>query len=231
MLCLDHIYLGSVRLFHAMEHSTRFSAAYLFQDASMDQAVIGFQSCWISQFWLPSTVRADKAFMVGSFRQFCKDRDIKLAPIPLSRHSFNAIKSKHGIIRSIFFKLSRSYPDALVELLALQAVAISNDLYGNDTLSAFELAKGFTKPVDRNHVRDVLKDIVDAQLQLSARRKMALILKSKSTFEEHGNVRDMVEVYNKTGMGKRSVWSTSKTVLSITMMHDRLLCLERQVSA
>lgn len=145
VVCLDHIYFGILRLFLAMNHSTRLSVAYLIQDASMDQAVVSFKTCWTSPSWLPCSIPADKAFAAGSYCQFCKNRDIKLAPGSVSWHSCYAIESKHGIIRSLILKLSSAYPDASLELLEVQAVAISNDIYGNDTVSAFKLVKGFTK--------------------------------------------------------------------------------------
>ena len=34
--------------------------------------------------------------------------------------------------------------------LAYQAITILNDLYVNDTVSAFEISKKYTKPIDRS---------------------------------------------------------------------------------
>lgn len=214
-VCVDHIFLDSVSIFHVMDLTTRYSAACVVPDTSMDSAVLALETCWISQFWMPTSIRADKAFVAGSFKAFCEGRDIKLSPVPPNRHNTNAIESKHGIIRSIFLKLTNAHPDLPKDLLAQRAVSISNDLYGNDTMSAFELAKGYTKPIDGQNVHKVPDEILDAQLRLAARRKLALILKSKATFENVVNVGDMVEVYNKTGIGKKGIWSTPKIVLSI----------------
>lgn len=103
-------------------------------------------------------------------------------------------------------------------MLAIRAVSISNDLYGNDVLSSFEQAKGYTKPLNGNSPKYIPDEIIEAQENLSAKRKMSIILKSKASIEEHISVGDMIEVYHKTGMNKRGVWSTPKIVLSID--HD-----------
>lgn len=70
--------------------------------------------------------------MVGGFASFCKGRDVKHELVPPSRHSLNAIESKHGIARQILLKLKDAHPDSENKILAVRAVSISNDLYGNN---------------------------------------------------------------------------------------------------
>lgn len=82
------------------------------------------------------------------------------------------------------------------------AALIFNDLYGNDTMSAAKIKNGYRKPIDKQNVLKVLDVILDAQLHLNARRKLALSLKSTDTFKNPVNVGDMIEVYNMTGVGK-----------------------------
>lgn len=218
VVCIDHLYLESVRMFHAMDLVTRYSAAFVVGDATMEKAIHAFESCWINQFWIPDEIKADKAFINKEFEQYCKDRDIKISPIPPQRHSKNAVESKHGIIRSIFLKLQEADPHTDLEMIAVRAVTVSNDLYGNDVLSSFEQAKGYTKPINGNPPKTIPDDIIEAQENLSAKRKLAMILKSKATIEEYVSVGDMIEVYHKTGMKKKGVWSTPKIVLSVD--HD-----------
>lgn len=62
----------------------------------------------------------------------------------------NPIESKHGVIRSVFVRLKEAAgKGANMPKLAYQAVSINNDLHGNDILSFYELAKGFTKPIHK----------------------------------------------------------------------------------
>lgn len=135
--------------------------------------------------------------------------------VPPRRHILNLLESKHGITRSIFLKLSAAEPESKQELLAICAVAISNDHYGNDVMSSFELAKGSTKPVADGSVKLISGDFIDAEERLQSKRKMAFILKSKSTKELNITARDMIEIFNKTGMGKTGTWCAPKNVLAI----------------
>lgn len=149
----------------------------------------------MSQFWLPVSVQGDKAFAHGSFRKFLDESGVSFRLVPPRRHSKNPLESKHGIIRSIYLKLRVADPEGSSELHALRAVAVSNDLYGNDVMSSFELAKGFTKPVADGSVCTIPEDVVDAHNRLQAKRKLALILKSKATTEPHVATGDMIKIF------------------------------------
>lgn len=61
-------------------------------------------------------------------------------------------------------------PNEQKGVLAVRTVSISNDLYGNDLLSSFGLAKGCTKSNNNEMVKAIPEDIVDAQLKPSARK-------------------------------------------------------------
>lgn len=66
-ICVDHFHLDDVRLFHVIDTMTRFSAPFFVPDAPMNHAVMAFESCWLNQFWTPSSIREDKAFMDGFY--------------------------------------------------------------------------------------------------------------------------------------------------------------------
>lgn len=71
-------------------------------------------------------------------------------------------------------------------------------------MSAFESAKGFRSPVAAKPSDTVVPDdIRDARNQLQARRKFALILRSKAVKEVPLSVGDLVEVYQKKEHEKR----------------------------
>ena len=89
-------------------------------------------------------------------------------------------------------------------LAAQQAIRISNDLYGNDTCSAHELFKGFTRPVAPGTLPKIIpKDIVTTRQTLMAKRKLNLILKSKLTSVATVHVGDLAQVYIKLENEKR----------------------------
>lgn len=92
------------------------------------------------------------------------------------------LESKHNIIRSIFLRLSDAGNNH--KIAAMKAVNVSNDLYGNEILSSFELARGFNKPFQSSSQLKVIpNDLVTAQEQLQAKCKLTLILRSIATTE------------------------------------------------
>lgn len=56
---------------------------------------------------------------------------------------------------------------------------------------------------------------MDAQLKLQAKRKLAVILKTKASFDQNVSVGDMTEAHTTTNMNKRGQWSTPKVVLAV----------------
>lgn len=215
VVCLDHFFLESLCILHCMDMATRYSSASIVSSTSLENVIMGFESSWLSQFWLPDAIQADSAFAGSIFKNYLASRGIRLRLVPPRRHSRNPLESKHGIIRSIFLKLCAAEPNTSFDPHAIRSVSISNDLYGNDVMSSYELAKGFTKPIDGASIHPIPDDIASAHNQLQAKRKLALILKSKSSEEIHITPGDLVEVYTVTGMDKKGVWSEPKIVLSI----------------
>lgn len=81
-------------------------------------------------------------------------------------HNKSSLESRHGITRSILLKLKAAYSVFKQELLAIRAAEISNDLYGNDAMSLFELAKESMKPVIDGSVKIIPDGGIDVQERL-----------------------------------------------------------------
>lgn len=134
------------------------------------------------------------------------------------------------MIRSIYLRLKTASPDTNVNILAYKSVAISNDLYGSDTVSAYELAKGFTKTLERRQSPCPLPQYLrNAHDELVAKRKLNLILRSHATSSPPIQVGDMVHVYIKRGLEKGV--NGHNLVLSCPSIRvpARLLYLERVI--
>lgn len=226
VLCVDHFNLDDVLMAHFMDLISRYSAAYIVSSTNLYDAVLGFEAAWVGQFWYPDSIQADKAFQVGDFKQYADKLDIQIRPVPPGRHSKNPIESKHNIIRSIYLRLKEAAgEDFDPKIAAHKSVSISNDLYGNDIMSAFELAKGFTNPVASTpHACIVPDDVREARDKMQARRKLALILRSKAVQELPISVGDMVEVFQKKAHEKRGKWTREKPILSINH-NARSICV------
>ena len=153
---------------HFMDLITWCSSAIVVTTTNLKEAVIALEASWFSQFWYPESIRADKAFQVGAFNEYAEKLGTAIHLVPPGRHSKNAIESKHNIIRGIFLRMKEDAgKDFDPTLTAYKAVSISNDLYGNDTMSAFQMVKGFCNPVAANPIDTVVpEDVRDARDQL-----------------------------------------------------------------
>ena len=101
-------------------------------------------------------------------------------------------------------------------VLVHRAVIVSNDLYGSDTVSAFELAKGSTKPIDSSVPPIVLpQDLADAHEALLNKRRLNLILHSNAVSPPPIKTGDTVQVYYKLEKEKRGRWLSPRTVLEV----------------
>lgn len=109
--CVDHFHLDDVTLSHCMDTATRYSAAYVVESAALNDAVIEFESCWLSQFLRLQAIHADYAFCNGDLAEMLKVCDIKLHEAQPSLHK---------------------------KELTCRAVRVSNDLYGSDVINAYE---------------------------------------------------------------------------------------------
>ena len=124
----------------------------------------------------------DQAFANWEFTEFLSLHGVNARLVPTKRHKKNVTESKHEVIRDIFLRV-KSNNDYFCQIVAaLQAICISNHLYGINTCSAHQLAKKFTHPIVPGILpKIVLKDLVTARETLMTKRNLNLILKSKST--------------------------------------------------
>lgn len=74
---------------------------------------------------------------MGILVHFLEQYGIDLYPFTPRRHQKNTIEPKHGSIYSIFLRLKAANGTVSDDLLAINAIRISNDLYGFDTFSEF----------------------------------------------------------------------------------------------
>lgn len=88
---------------------------------------------------------------------------INFRQVSLHRHSKKLLESKHGILRFIFFLLRDDRRDDSPDISAVRALRFSNDLYGSQVLSSYEMSKVLTHTVgSANHAIPIaLFDEVD----------------------------------------------------------------------
>lgn len=215
VVCIDHLHLSDMRVCHVMDATTRYSVGSVVPDVGIDNAILTLEAHWISPFWAPESIQCDQAFDNSKFKSYLSIYDISPRPIPARRHNKNVLESKHRILRDMFLRLSAHSPEISESLIVQQTFRIANDLYGNDVLSSSELAKGYTRPINKGVRPKILpEEIVTAHEALIAKRKLTLILRSRSTLDTPVSVGDMVQVFIKRDHEKRGKWTSPKLVLS-----------------
>lgn len=173
----------------------------------------GFAATQLGPFWFFNSGRGDQAFQHSCFSKLKKSKEVTTCTVPPWLHSKTILERKHGIITSIRAGISDANPTILQPHAALQATGISNYLYGNSIPTAFDISRGFTRPIYRIPIF-VPSEIKQAQDGLQAKRKLALILHSESiTGSSKFVVGDMVEVLIKRDNDKRGKWSSPQKVI------------------
>ena len=95
-------------------------------------------------------------------------------------------------------RIKTNLPEFSETLAAQQVIRISKDFYGNGFCSSHELAKGFTRPIESGSLpKSMPEDVEKAREILVTKRKLNLILKSKSTTVALVNIGDLVQVFIK----------------------------------
>ena len=217
-VCIDHMFLEDNCVFHIMDSYSRYSVGSVVPSTTMGDAIPIFDAHWISAFWAPDTVLYDRAFNTNVFKSYLSDLWCEMKPIPPRRHNKNVLESKHRIIRDVYLRLKDGQKDQHTpneSLFVQQALRISNNLYGNEVMSAHELAKGYTYPiVIGTSPVPVPDEIVSAQDQLTAKRKLMRIMRSKAVKDEPVAPVDLVEIFIKHDKEKRGSWTSPRPVLS-----------------
>lgn len=217
-VCVDHLHIDDMRILHIMDSATRYSAGAVVQTTNMEDAIIAFDSHWVSQFWTPENVLYDPAFHNEEFKSYLLQLGSECKAIPPRRHNKNVLESKHRVIRDVYLRLkgdSTELSENKGRLLVNMALRITNDLYGSDTMSSFELAKGFTRPaLPGTPPIPIPEEIRAAHENLQAKRKLTLILRSKATTDNVVKAGDLVQVYLKNQKEKRGKWTDPRPVLS-----------------
>lgn len=143
-------------------------------EATLFSVVLSFEEIWMAQFWSSETVQGDQAFAHGEFMSYPREYGIAFRAVPSRRRHKNPLKPKHGVTRSIFLRLQSAQPQKSTSSIALKAMRVSDDLYRSDTANALELAKGFSKPMERGSPPVPLPDnIVEARHELRAKQAHA----------------------------------------------------------
>lgn len=161
-----------------MDTVSRHSAVYITDTHNMAEYMSSFQFSLPNQFWAPENVHDDLALHNEQFNAFCASIGAKYDTVSHCLHHNNHLESKYPWIRLIYLRLKADGAYAPDNLLAYRAVGVRNALYGRDTVSAFEQAKGYMKAIELFGAPNYLPDDIRfAHEKLVEKRTLNLILR------------------------------------------------------
>lgn len=81
ILWYDHFCFCKVLVFHVRGHIKRNSAVLAVGNATIDNAMPAFESCWTRQFLILRAIHVYESFTAESIPHYCKECDRKWAPV------------------------------------------------------------------------------------------------------------------------------------------------------
>lgn len=66
-VCVDHLFLENMRVFHCMDARTRYSTAHVDNSPTLHDAEMEFETSRIAQSWMLVNFQADNPFSAGFF--------------------------------------------------------------------------------------------------------------------------------------------------------------------
>lgn len=151
-----------------MHSVTRYSVGAVVDPVSIVDTIQAFEAHWVGQFWFPNILRGDTSF--NNDRLLVILLEIKANSVPFQQEDItkNPLESKQCIIQDIYIRLRSEESATDATLLAVKAVSFSNDLYGNEIASAFEFARGLTRPLIEGSVVQLPEIVLNGHEELKA---------------------------------------------------------------
>lgn len=110
LVLVDHFWLEEICLVLFMDAYSRYSTAQPVQTKCLSEVFVAFENLWIGQFWPPCAIKGDLAFKYDEFFSLLNHCKTDFRPVAPSRHYKNLLEPKHGVIRSVYTRLTSASP-------------------------------------------------------------------------------------------------------------------------
>lgn len=105
---------------------------------------------------------------------------------------------RQDIIRAIYLRIRNAAPDSNPALQAATVVRIMNEMCGSDTLLSFELGRGYSEATDDSFMPiEAPGDLIQSYNEIVTKRKLTLMLPSKTIKNSAVYADDIVQVFVK----------------------------------
>ena len=180
--------LDNIPILHIVDVHTGLSAAHLMPSREMTLSARALEVNWINIHGSPAVVSADPEFFNSRFAEALRYFNIQFQPRPARRHNkLGVVERKKSVVRTIiqrllkdadYFHPSRDRKPEQEDILS-RAVYLSNILYGSQSMSSFELARGYTPALVSLPQAKVPSKLLLAYNEQIARRALSLFQKSR----------------------------------------------------
>lgn len=196
---------------HIVDTGTGYSALKIVQSRRAEILVNNLDIAWVFEHGAPEALSADDEFNRTPIRNALKCRSIQFNPRPARRHNkCGIVERKNGTVKRILEKLTNADSVSCPDLLVAKACYLSNCLYGNKILSAFEMAKGYAPSIAGIPSRIIPEELMRAHKRQAALRSLNRLLRSRDSRQlTAGDIKEGDKVayfYNSSKASEKPEW-------------------------
>lgn len=163
-----------------VDTGTRYGERVIACNHSGDTIITLLETEWIYHHGAPGAFSADPEFCKGFFERFLSAHAINLHPRPSRSSSKNGkVERNNGVFKAVLYRLARENTEASARTLVARASFMTNLFHGSSTLSAFELARGYSPSIVGIPSTVVPREMVEAHVENTANRAIHKILRSR----------------------------------------------------
>ena len=208
----SELYSGSqMAVLHVMCNRTWYSEVELITSRKLDILIDVFDCIWSFNHGYPKELYIDSEFDKDIFHKFLSDNSIQPKIVPPRRHNKLRIERKNRTLKCFIRKLRSTYPQKTLRWSAKKASFLANVFYGSQSISPFELGRGYTPRIsDGSKLALIDPEIIEAYLDDKATRNLNRILrhrKHQNRVPEEVQIGDRILAYTGKSFGKRGSWS------------------------
>lgn len=167
-------------MFHASDAYTLFPAGWYAPGSHIPLQPTPYKTLKLGTFWTAFAVPNVQTSDHHSFGDMRTAVGSQFCPLPSWWHSINVLEFQHVIISSAVLCVTHAKNKFISPLAAEKLIRISDDLYGSDFLSAFEITEALHPIVHSDAVTALSGNFFEAWGILEAWFKLAIVLRSKS---------------------------------------------------
>lgn len=176
-----HIRGERYEVLNIIDTGTRYGERVIASTHSGEEIMRLLETEWIYHHGAPEAFSAEPEFCKGFFERFLSAHSIKLHARPSRSSSKNGKGERNnGVFKAVLARLALENTTASPSTLVARASFMTNLFHGSSTLSAFQLARGYSPSVLGIPWTIVPEELFNAHIEHAANRAVHRILRSRS---------------------------------------------------